>query len=208
MAAFYIAILKLYKNRTFINTSHNTFNNKKWLTRFAYKHAEMIACGEMVKRNLVDIFHFSEDKVTVIHNAVRPFDRNIVIDGVIEGLHRKGCFVVGNIGRLSEQKGMRYFIKAIPKIIDRNPKARFVIVGSGEDEQKLVDLAEKEGIKGYLYFLGYREDIQNLMAQLDLIVLSSLWEGFPLTPMEAYSVGKTIIATAVDGTVEIVQDGI
>ena len=46
------------------------------------------------------------------------------------------------------------------------------------------------------------------MCQLDLIVLSSLWEGLPLTPIEAYSVGKTVVATAVDGTVEIIRDGI
>ena len=44
------------------------------------------------------------------------------------------------------------------------------------------------------------------MSQLDLIVLTSLWEGLPLTPIEAFSVGKTIVATAVDGTIEIVDD--
>ena len=46
------------------------------------------------------------------------------------------------------------------------------------------------------------------MSQLDLIVLSSLWEGLPLTPIEAYSVGKTVIGTAVDGTPEIIRDGV
>ena len=56
-------------------------------------------------------------------------------------------------------------------------------------------------------FMGFRADIQNIMSQVDLIVLSSLWEGLPLTPMEAFSVGKTIVATSVDGTVEIVKDG-
>ena len=56
-------------------------------------------------------------------------------------------------------------------------------------------------------FLGYRADIQNLISQLDFIVLSSLWEGFPLTPIEAFSVRKTVVATGVDGTLEIVRDG-
>ena len=54
--------------------------------------------------------------------------------------------------------------------------------------------------------MGYRSDIQNLMSQMDFIVLSSLWEGLPLTPIEAFSVGKTIVATAVDGTIEIVEN--
>lgn len=79
-------------------------------------------------------------------------------------------------------------------------------MGSGEDEEKLKKMSSELEVDKYLYFLGYRNDIQNLMSQLDLIVLSSLWEGLPLTPIEAFSVGKTIIATAVDGTVEIVKD--
>lgn len=59
-----------------------------------------------------------------------------------------------------------------------------------------------------MLFLGYRNDIQNVMSQLDFVVLSSLWEGLPLTPIEAYSVGKTVIGTAVDGTPEIIRDGV
>lgn len=53
--------------------------------------------------------------------------------------------------------------------------------------------------------LGYRSDIQNVMSQCDFIVLSSLWEGLPLTPIEAFSVSKTVVATSVDGTPEIVK---
>ena len=56
--------------------------------------------------------------------------------------------------------------------------------------------------------MGYRNDIQNIISQVDLVVLSSLWEGLPLTPIEAFSVAKPVVATSVDGTVEIVKDGI
>ena len=63
------------------------------------------------------------------------------------------------------------------------------------------------GAEEDIILLGFRDDVQNVMAQLDLVVLSSLWEGFPLTPIESFSVGKTVIATAVDGTVEIVKNG-
>ena len=59
-------------------------------------------------------------------------------------------------------------------------------------------------LENYIVFLGYRSDIQNIMSQLDFVVLSSLWEGFPLTPIEAFSVGKTVVGTAVDGTQEII----
>lgn len=208
MAAFYISVSGLYRTRFFVNTSHNTFHDKIKLTQLAYKHAHLIACGETVKQNLINKFQISSRRITVIHNAVKAFEGRIVIDKLLEELHADGCFIVGNVGRLSRQKGMEYFIRAIPLIIHKHPEARFVIAGTGEDDQKLKDLSIKEGIQEYLYFLGYRNDIQNLMCQLDLIVLSSLWEGLPLTPIEAYSVGKTVVATAVDGTVEIIRDGI
>lgn len=81
-----------------------------------------------------------------------------------------------------------------------------MISGSGEDEAKLKQLSKDLRVEECLTFLGYRNDIQNLMSQLDLIVLSSLWEGLPLTPIEAFSVGKTIIATSVDGTPEVVKN--
>ena len=206
MAAFYVALLRLYKKCIFINTSHNTFYNKNFLTRFAYKHAHLMACGKMVKKNLVEVYGVQDKQVTVIHNAVKPFDGKATFDPLIEKLHDEGCFIVGNIGRLSEQKGMEYFIKAIPEIVKTHPATRFVIAGSGEDEEKLKKLSRELGMEGYLIFLGYRTDVQNLMSQLDLVVLSSLWEGLPLTPIEAFSVGKTVVATAVDGTPEIVKD--
>ena len=206
MAAFYVSVLGLYRKCVFIATAHNTFHDKKFLTHFAYKKCNVIACGEMVKKNLVEYYELSENQVTVIHNAVKPFVGEIIEDPQVKKLHEEGCFVIGNIGRLSEQKGMEYYIKAIPDVIKECPQARFVIAGSGEDESKLKELSEYIGADKYLTFLGYRNDVQNLMSQLDLVVLSSLWEGLPLTPIEAFSVGKTIIATAVDGTVEIVKD--
>ena len=115
----------------------------------------------------------------------------------------EGKFLIGNIGRLTEQKGMEYFIRAVPAIRAAHPEAQCYIIGAGEDEEKLRKMSEGLPVK----FLGYRSDVQSLMSQLDLIALSSLWEGLPLTPIEAFSVGKTIVATEADGTPEVVADG-
>lgn len=206
MAAFYVSLLGLYKKCYFINTAHNTFNNRKKFTRFAYKHANLIACGEMVKQNLVTKFDLPVNQVTVIYNAVKAFDGMITTDSLIEDLHKQKCFIVGNIGRLSKQKGMSYFIQSIPEVLKKYPQTRFLIIGVGEDEQKLRRLVSENEIDDFVFFMGYRKDIQNLISQLDLVVLSSLWEGLPLTPIETFSVGKTIVATAVDGTKEIIED--
>lgn len=206
MAAFYVAALRLYKKCSFINTSHNTFYNKKFLTKFAYKHARLIACGDMVKKNLVDFLGLPDEKVTVIRNAIAPFDGQVIKDETIEKLRGEGCFIVGNIGRLSEQKGMEYYIQALPKVLKRHPETHFLIIGTGVLEESLKEQVRQFNVENNIHFLGYRCDIQNLISQLDLVVLSSLWEGLPLTPIEAFSVGKTVVATAVDGTVEIIED--
>lgn len=206
MAAFYVAFLKLYKKCVFINTSHNTFYNKVKLTRFAYKHAHLIACGEMVKKNLVN--EFDLQNVTVIHNAVKSFKGPVIEEPILKKFHDQGYFLVGNVGRLTKQKGFKYFIESMPLVLKQHTKTKFVIIGSGELESALKKEAQELGVSGDIIWLGYRKDVQNLMSQLDLIVLSSLWEGLPLTPIEAFSVGKAVIGTEVDGTVEVIKDNI
>lgn len=206
MAAFYVSLLGLYKKCTFIATGHNTFYDKKALTRFSYKHCNVIACGDMVKRNLTDYYKLPESQVTVIHNAIKPFDGQLVSIKEIQDARNEGYTVIGNIGRFSEQKGMKYYIRAARKVVNKNKKVCFFIIGDGEERKKIESMVNQYFPNGEMKMLGYRTDIQNVMSQLDFIVLSSLWEGLPLTPIEAFSVGKTVVATAVDGTLEIVRN--
>jgi len=206
MAALY-ARMACKKNILQIINAHNTFKDKKLLTKFAYKKANVIAVGEQVKSNLVDYFKIAENKVSVIHNSVKPFDGDVRPIEELQKAKESGHTLIGNVGRLSEQKGMEYFICAAATVYKEYPEVRFYIIGDGEDKEKLIDLSKELLPDGILTFLGYRSDVQNVMCQLDFIVLSSLWEGLPLTPIEAFSVKKTVVATAVDGTPEIVKDG-
>lgn len=206
MAAFY-AELVAPKSVVKVANAHNTFTDKKKLTRLAYRNTMVIAVGAMVKKNLTEYFGISEEQVCVIHNAVKPFDGNVVPIELLQKEREKGNVLIGNIGRLSEQKGMTFFIEAAEITSRTHSEARFVIVGDGEEKEQLHELVKTKGLQDKVLFLGYRNDIQNVMSQLDFVVLSSLWEGLPLTPIEAYSVGKTVIGTAVDGTPEIIHDG-
>jgi glycosyltransferase involved in cell wall biosynthesis len=208
MAAFYTRILGFTRNFISVNNAHNTFNDKKWLTKFALGNTHIIAVGNKVKDNLCDFYGISKSHVAVIHNAIEPFECLIQPIEILQKYKSKGYFLVGNVGRLSEQKGMEYFVKAVPLVLKECRETKFFIVGDGEDKEKIEDLISDLHLENDVILLGYRSDIQNVMSQLDLIVLSSLWEGLPLTPIEAFSIGKTIVATAVDGTVEIVEDGV
>lgn len=207
MAAFY-AEFAAPKKVVKVANAHNTFTDKKKLTQLAYRNTKVIAVGEMVKKNLTEYFEIPKKQICIIHNAVKPFDGNVVPIKVLYQEHTKGNVLIGNIGRLSEQKGMSYFIEAAEITAKTHPEARFIIVGEGEEKEQLHAQVKAKGLQDKVLFLGYRNDIQNVMSQLDFVVLSSLWEGLPLTPIEAYSVGKTVIGTAVDGTPEIIRDGV
>ena len=187
-----------------IANAHNTFFDKKILTRIAYKDTVLIAVGEMVKNNLIGYFKIPSSKIHVIHNAVSPFIDELKKVESIYNEKKKGNFIIGNVGRLVPQKGMEYFIKAAALVVQKHSNARFFIVGEGELKDNLLVLIKNLHLDQYCFMLGYREDVQNIMSQCDFIVLSSLWEGLPLTPIESFSVSKTVVATNVDGTPEIV----
>lgn len=206
MAAFYAYILKFLFKFEFVHTSHNTFKDKQYMTRLSLSKAKIIAVGNSVRENLTNVFKLQSRNITTIYNAVELKE---FLDETIEEIEyyrKQGYFIVGNIGRLSEQKGMEYYIKSARIIKSKVDKIKFFIIGDGEDKEKLESMITSFNLKDDVKLLGFRSDIQNTIKQLDLVVLSSLWEGLPLTPIEAFSVGKTIVATDVDGTPEIVKN--
>lgn len=203
MAAFYAQILSLQYEFIKVTTAHGVFENHKLLTMFCYENTDIIACGSTVAENLRKDYHIKECRITVIHNAVK-IEQN-EYSPIIN--NKKNTILVGNIGRLSEEKGQIYFIRAIPEVLKKNRNCMFVIIGDGDDRCKLEQETEKLGISENVRFLGHREDIANIISQLDIVVLSSLTEGLPLTPIEAFAQGIPVIATKVGGTAEIVHDG-
>lgn len=206
MAAFYSNIIPAARKCKKIATAHNTFYDKKKLTSFAYVNFKIVACGEKVKQNLCEYYKIPSNRVAVVHNAVKAFDGMNKKYPLIEKQGEK--YKVANIGRLSEQKGFEYYIDAAKEILTARNDIIFYIVGEGSDRENLQKRCVEYGIEDSVIFMGYQNRIQDIISQMDLVVLSSLWEGFPLTPIETFSVGKTIVATAVDGTIEIVKDGI
>lgn len=207
MSAFYTEIVRKKNKFVFINTAHNTFNDNRWMTKFAYKNANIIACGQMVRNNLIDYFKIPNTQVTVIHNAIEAFNGRIEVIEELKKLKDDGYYLVGNVGRFAEQKGMKYFIDSYPLVKANINKIKYILIGDGAEKEELKKQIKNLGIQEEVVFLGFRRDVQNVLSQINLLVLSSLWEGLPLTPIEGFSVGKTVIATAVDGTVEIVKNG-
>ena len=202
MAALYAQILYMgNRSLRLVYTAHNSFYDKKWILRFALRNTAIVACGRSVKKNLVEYYRFPEKKIIVINNSiVIPKDLKPANLG---GDEKK--FKIGIIGRLTEQKGVDVFIRAFEELDD---KVHGYIVGDGELQGELEDLARELNVSDRITFLGYREDVLNIIKALDLVVSASRWEGFPLVPLEAFGCGKTIVASRIPGNLDIIKDGI
>lgn len=115
--------------------------------------------------------------------------------------------VIGLYGRLTRQKAQGVFLRAAAEVLAREPAARFMLVGDGEDRAALSALAGGLGLGGRLAMLGSRSDVPALLAATDVFVLPSLWEGLPIALLEAMAAGVPAIASAVDGSIEVIQPG-
>jgi len=111
--------------------------------------------------------------------------------------------VVGHIGRLTITKGPRYFLDAVAALAKKRPNVRALVVGDGQLRKELQDRAAELGIDANVIFTGVRTDVYSILNMLDVYVVSSLYEGFPMGCLEAMSGRVPIVATGVGGIPEM-----
>ena len=154
-------------------------------------------------------FDLTRAKLRTIHNCVecREYKRGAGADLFAELNFSRRVPVVGNISALRPQKDHGTLIRAMGLVVQEVPDALLVIAGEGESREELERLTRELRLEDHVIFLGYRADVDSLLAQFDIFVLSSLYEGLPLCLLEAMAAGKAIVATDADGNNEIIKDG-
>jgi glycosyltransferase involved in cell wall biosynthesis len=120
----------------------------------------------------------------------------------------EGTFAIGTVTRLMPSKGNQYLVEAAKAVFQAVPQARIYIVGEGELQPELEAQARSLGVGDRLVFAGFRRDVAQVLAALDLLVFPSLWEGTPLTVLEALAMGKPIVATDADGLQDVLTNGV
>ncbi|GAK61444.1 glycosyltransferase, group 1 family protein [Candidatus Vecturithrix granuli] len=112
--------------------------------------------------------------------------------------------LIGIVARLVPVKGHNYFLEAAKYVLATFPSARFIVVGDGELRAELEHNAEITGISKQVYFLGFRRDLPKIYADLDVVALSSLNEGLPVTLIEAMAAATPVVAAQVGGVEDLV----
>jgi len=120
-------------------------------------------------------------------------------------LHNEHPIVV-SAGRLSPEKGVSTFVRAMPKVLKQHPNAQFVIFGDGTEIDRLQDEAKRLGISSAVTFAGHVTDLSELLPGADLLVNPSFAEQVPNVVLEAMAAGVPIVATRAGSVAEIAGD--
>ena len=182
--------------------------------RFSERFVDrFLVVSSVLAQTMIQGHGISQEKVVKIYNGIeadyyKPHDQE-------EGRRRvrqeysvnDSEVLIGSLGRLVWQKGFEYFIHAMPILIRDIPEAKFFIVGEGPLRQELEGQTRSLGIQDRLVFTGHRNDIRDMMAAMDIIVIPSLLEGFPMITLEAMAMEKPIVTTSIDGIMEQIGDG-
>jgi len=172
---------------------------------------KIVALTQQEKRDHLHFCIASEDKFSVVHSGINldRFSRMSVDSAAMKrrfGIP-EGNLVVGTTSRLTHVKGHKYLIEAAGKIVDVRPDTTFVFLGDGELLDELKNMASRLGIEENVKFLGWRQDVAEVVSTFDIFVLPSLNEGMGRVLVEAMALGKPIVANDIGGIPDLVVDG-
>jgi glycosyltransferase involved in cell wall biosynthesis len=175
-----------------------------------YEANKVIVCSQSMKNEICDHFNLPEEKVDIIPNAIDASKYQISVDrGAVRQHYGVGYGekLILCVGRLVPQKGIEYFIRAIPRIAKRYPEAKFVIVGEGWSRDILETEALASGQSRKIQFTGFASDqeVIKLMTSADILVVPSIYEPFGIVALEGMATGVPVLASKVGGLSEVIE---
>ena len=182
-----------------------------WLT-IIFSHKTIIVSE--TSKNQVENWPFIQDKIKVIHNGIKiepGFSKinaqieltrsNPLLSNIIKS--QKDLTVIGSVGELHHIKGFNYAIEALSKL---DNKIIYIIIGTGEEKERLERLIKDLNLESKVFLIGFVENAYQYFKAFDIFLLSSLSEGLPYIALEAGLSSLPIISTGVGGISEIVDD--
>lgn len=202
--------------RWIVYTEHGVPNHYRVISRalnaatYRMNDAVIAVSGEVAER-IRPYVRRGHPPISTIPNAIDPamFDRQTVDRDQIcrEFAFPADARLVVTVGNLRAVKGHRHLLAASRQLLRHDPRMRVLIVGVGPLHRSLEEEARRLGLNGHVVFTGFRPDAASLIAAADVYVLPSLYEGLPVSLLEAMALSRPVVATAVGGVPEVVESG-
>ena len=173
--------------------------------------SHIIAVSDSCRRFLVEREQVPAEKITLVQNAIDLRRYSPACGTRSEARKALGlpenCPVVAGVGRLNPQKNFSLFIRVAAEVLKRHPQAVFILAGDGPEEGLLRELARKCGVAERLHFCGYVSDARKVYLAADVVLMPSLFEGLPMSLLEAMAMRVPVVASELDGIAEVVDNG-
>ncbi|MBN2009302.1 glycosyltransferase family 4 protein [candidate division KSB1 bacterium] len=206
---------KLAGVKIIINGEHGTFFLHTKAAIFGQKFVSyfcnrILAVSDSLKKSTIKNLGISAHKITVIPNGVDTKKFSITVD--VEKKKNDLCLsphllTIGTVGRLVEVKNQALVLKAIKYIKENGTPVQCVIVGEGPLREKLTQMIIEYNIQDFVYLVGERKDVNEIMHTFDVFVLTSHSEGMSNTVLEAMAAGLPVVCTNVGANSQLVVDG-
>ncbi|TWT82116.1 putative glycosyltransferase EpsD [Planctomycetes bacterium CA13] len=171
----------------------------------------VIALAEGHKEYLASTKKIAEEKIAVVHNGI-DHHRFCVTRDKSEARTKLGLptdkQIVGIVAALRPWKSHDKFLESASKIAKEAPNTLFLIAGQGKERENLVTLTKKLGLEKNVQFMGQVSDVPTFLQSLDISVLTSFHEAFPLSLLESMSSGLPVVSTDVGSVNEIIDDSV
>ncbi len=191
-----------------------------FLTQWLYQKLErgvardtdlLIAVSEENKKTGLEVGIGRKEQYRVIHSGIDP--KAYIVSSVVAQKVRKQIGVQDRpavliLSNFKKQKSPLDVVRVAKALVEKIPSVLFLWAGDGPQRKKIVKLIMNNGLRKNFKLLGWREDVAQLLAATDVLLLTSLHEGLPRVVLQAMAAGKPVVATAVNGTPEAVKQGV
>ncbi len=206
-----VAAAKLSGIKRCIHTVHNVAHEEaegrlqKWINTLYFKlgWSMPVALSPKVKRTIVSFYGLPEEKVPMICNGVDLGKCCPKADYA-----KAEPAVLLHVGRFNEQKNHKGLLEAFALVLKSYPNCCLQLIGDGEQEGEIRQYAEDLGIAGRVFFLGNQTNVYPFLQKADIFLLPSKFEGMPMTIIEAMGTGLPIVATAVGGVPDMLENDV